>query len=218
MTKIVQRKLRREEGASLVEFALIAPILFLLLFGLIDFGFIYNDFLSLRQGARDGARQGAVANFGSNSTCNTLMGSVTSTQTKQLMCTTHDRIGLDSGSSIKTRVAVCLAPTAHTVTRVGYQGSCSGDSAGTNSGTDYTSGNTLIVCAMAPATSRSGFLNPFLGNGVVTTRVAIRIESTSWDLAGVQAPRPQDDLTSGFDDITGGNGFPAGKNWNFCVP
>src|SRR5436305_1681114 len=50
----IRRTLRREDGASLVEFALIAPILFLLLFGLIDFGFIYNDFLSLRHGVRAG--------------------------------------------------------------------------------------------------------------------------------------------------------------------
>jgi len=216
MTKIVRRRLRREEGASLVEFALIAPILFLVVFGLIDFGFIYNDFLSVRQGVRDGARQGAVANFGSNSTCSNFLGNVNSLQSKQLICTTRDRIGLDTS---KMRVAVCLAPTSHTVTRVGFNNSCSGDSAATG-GTDYTTGNSIAVCAMYPATSRSGFLNPFLGSGVVTTRVVIRIEQTSWDLAGLQAPRTgtTDDFSSGLEDVTGGNGFPTGKNWNFCVP
>jgi hypothetical protein len=157
-----------------------------------------------------------VANFGTNSTCSNFLGNVTSTQTKQLICSTRDRIGLDTS---KMRVAVCLAPTTNTVTRVGYQNKCSGDSAATGTGvTDYTGGNSMAVCAMYPATSRSGFLNPFLGNGVVTTRVVIRIEQTSWDLAGVQAPRAVDDFSSGFEDITGGNGFPTGKNWNFCVP
>jgi Flp pilus assembly protein TadG len=214
MIKLVRRSLRREEGASLVEFAIIAPILFLILFGLIDFGFIYNDFLSVRQGVRDGARQGAVANFGTNSTCSNFLGNVSSLQTKQLICATRDRVGLDPS---KMRAAVCLAPTGHTATRVGFNNSCSGDTAASG-GTDYVTGNSMAVCAMYPATSRSGFLNPFLGSGVVTTRVVIRIEQTSWDLAGLQAPRTTDDLSSGFEDITGGNGFPSGKNWNFCVP
>src|SRR6266542_3606513 len=94
--RVIRRKKRGDEGAALVEFALIAPILFLLLFGLIDFGFIYNDFLQLRQGVRDGARQGAVANFGSDSTCSGLSTSSTSTQAKELLCATRNRIGLDS--------------------------------------------------------------------------------------------------------------------------
>src|SRR3954469_14811189 len=100
----VRRKLRGEEGASLVEFALIAPILFLVLFGLIDFGFIYNDFLSVRQGVRDGARQGAVANFGTQTSCtnDSFTSSITSTETKELICSTRNRIGLDNN---KMRVA-----------------------------------------------------------------------------------------------------------------
>src|SRR3954451_21220697 len=118
----VRPKQRGEEGASLVEFALIAPILFLILFGVIDFGFIYNDFLSVRQGVRDGARVGAVANFGTNTGCSTTAGtSVTSTVTsssgttsagtasteaQKLICTTRDKIGLDAS---KMRVAVAIA-------------------------------------------------------------------------------------------------------------
>src|SRR3954453_15093727 len=127
---------RKEEGASLVEFALIAPILFLVLFGLIDFGFIYNDFLSVRQGVRDGARQGAVANFGTQRSCtnDSFTSSITSTETKELICSTRNRIGLDNN---KMRVAVCLAPTSGTVnTRNG--GKCSADTPATvRTGTDY---------------------------------------------------------------------------------
>ncbi len=47
-------------GQALVEFALVIPIFFLLVFGLIDLGravFVYN---SLAEGAREGARYGAV--------------------------------------------------------------------------------------------------------------------------------------------------------------
>src|SRR3954447_20281912 len=99
----VRRKRRREEGAALVEFALILPILVLLLFGLIDFGFIYNDFIQVRQGVRDGARQGAVASFGSDSTCQGLSTVATSLQAKQLLCATRNRIGLDP-SRMKTAI------------------------------------------------------------------------------------------------------------------
>src|SRR4051794_35999669 len=112
IARAVRRLRNREEGASLVEFALIAPILFLILFGVIDFGFIYNDFLSVRQGVRDGARVGAVANFGTDQNCSTNAGVTVansgsaSTEAQELICTTRNKIGLDSD---KMRVAVTVA-------------------------------------------------------------------------------------------------------------
>jgi len=46
----------------MVEFALVAPILLMLLFGIIDFGlYFYND-LQLTQAARDAARYASVNN------------------------------------------------------------------------------------------------------------------------------------------------------------
>ncbi len=50
----------KESGASLVEFALVAPLLFLLLFGMIDFGWLFAQNLDVRHGAREGARLAAV--------------------------------------------------------------------------------------------------------------------------------------------------------------
>lgn len=204
----IRRKLRGDEGASLVEFALIAPILFLLLFGLIDFGFIYNDFLQLRQGVRDGARQGAVANFGTNKTCAGLNASGSSSaqttasdQTLFLLCATRDRIALDSS---KMKTAVCLQPSTGNTTKLTNGGMCSTDSG------DYVDGATLAVCGMYPARSRSGFLNPFLGNGVVTTRVAIRIEQTFSEITNTVGTN---NLASGFE-----TSLPSGKDWGFCVP
>src|SRR4051812_5771486 len=52
--------LRSERGAVLVEFALVVPVLVLLVFAIIDFGFTFNDWISVRQGARDGLRQAIV--------------------------------------------------------------------------------------------------------------------------------------------------------------
>lgn len=54
-----------ERGASLVEFALIAPFLILLLIGIIEFGYLFGEFNDVRHGAREGARIAAV-NAGDN--------------------------------------------------------------------------------------------------------------------------------------------------------
>ncbi len=51
---------RRERGAAAVEFALVAPVLFLLLFGIIDYGMYFADALSVRQAAAESARMGSV--------------------------------------------------------------------------------------------------------------------------------------------------------------
>ena len=49
----------RERGQSLVEFALSAPLLIVLLLGLADLGLGLNSYLTVVAGARDGARLGA---------------------------------------------------------------------------------------------------------------------------------------------------------------
>ena len=55
------RLLRRDQrGTALVEFALIAPLLFLLLFGIIDFGRALDYYNQLTQLAGQGARAAAV--------------------------------------------------------------------------------------------------------------------------------------------------------------
>jgi Flp pilus assembly protein TadG len=51
---------RDERGTALVEFALIAPLLFLLLFGIIDFGRALNYYNEVTQLAGQGARAAAV--------------------------------------------------------------------------------------------------------------------------------------------------------------
>jgi Flp pilus assembly protein TadG len=47
-------------GASLIEFAILAPLLILLLFGIIEFAWVFAQNLNIRHGAREGARLAAV--------------------------------------------------------------------------------------------------------------------------------------------------------------
>lgn len=50
----------REGGASLVEFALVVPLLALFLFGIIQFGLAYDKKQSINSAAREGARTAAI--------------------------------------------------------------------------------------------------------------------------------------------------------------
>ena len=50
----------KAEGQSLVEFSLILMPLFFILLGIIQFGFIFNTYITMTNAARDAARHGTV--------------------------------------------------------------------------------------------------------------------------------------------------------------
>jgi Flp pilus assembly protein TadG len=52
---------RNENGQALVEFALVAPILFLILFGIVQFGIAFMHSVTLTDAVRAGARKAAVS-------------------------------------------------------------------------------------------------------------------------------------------------------------
>ena len=52
--------LRNERGAAAVEFALIAAVLFVFVFGIIEFGRLFSELEVLTSAAREGARAAAV--------------------------------------------------------------------------------------------------------------------------------------------------------------
>ncbi|HHX50646.1 MAG TPA: pilus assembly protein [Clostridia bacterium] len=49
-----------KKGQSLVELALVLPILLMLLLGIVEFGRIYGAYLTISHAAREGARHAAV--------------------------------------------------------------------------------------------------------------------------------------------------------------
>ena len=59
MWRIVGHR-RDDDGAAAVEFALVLPILVLLLFGIIQFGIVYDAQLTITHAAREGVRRAAV--------------------------------------------------------------------------------------------------------------------------------------------------------------
>jgi Flp pilus assembly protein TadG len=52
--------IRSEQGQSLTEFALALPVLALLLFAVIQFGIAFNNYVTLTDATRAGARKAAV--------------------------------------------------------------------------------------------------------------------------------------------------------------
>src|SRR5215208_1130761 len=54
-------QLRAQNGQTMTEFALVLPLLALLLFGVIQFGIAFNNYITLTDAVRAGARKGAVA-------------------------------------------------------------------------------------------------------------------------------------------------------------
>lgn len=57
------RPIREEEGAAALEFALITPVLLLLVMGIIEFGFAFQAQLALTHAAREGARLATVGRY-----------------------------------------------------------------------------------------------------------------------------------------------------------
>lgn len=52
--------LRNDKGQSLVEFSLIIPIIVLMIMAIIEFGLMFNAYLTINNSSREGARYAAV--------------------------------------------------------------------------------------------------------------------------------------------------------------
>jgi len=56
-----QKRMSDERGQTLVEFAALLPVLCLLLFGIIQFGVVFHDYLTVTDASRVAARKAAVS-------------------------------------------------------------------------------------------------------------------------------------------------------------
>jgi len=59
MSKRIQ--VRSEQGQTMAEFAIVLPVLMLVVFAVIQFGILFNNFVALTDAVRAGARTAAVS-------------------------------------------------------------------------------------------------------------------------------------------------------------
>jgi Flp pilus assembly protein TadG len=149
------RRAESERGGGVVEFALVLPVLVTLVFGIIDFGILYSNQISFRNGVREGARMGAVDNLDTacqSGDLGTFNGTAPSTRTQNLMCITKNQIGLTPKSTVRIKVVF-------NSTYAQYQG--------------------LIVCAITPVASKTGLFSTLLHNKFLKSKVQMTIEKTN---------------------------------------
>jgi Flp pilus assembly protein TadG len=63
---MIRNIMHDERGQAVTEFAVILPILLLVLFAIFQFGVIFNNYIQVAAAAREGARKGAVSRTGGN--------------------------------------------------------------------------------------------------------------------------------------------------------
>ena len=178
-----------ERGQGLVEFALILPVVLLVLVGIIEFGAVYSKIISMRQGIREAGRQGSVANWGSTSACGLVGvtsggGTPTTDNVMKLMCLAKDQAGVGDGVRIKVLFADDSIQNP------------------TTASPSYVVGHSIVICAIYPLQSLTGLMQPFLDNRFATTKAAFRIEKTTTPAGGSE--------TGGYETP------PPGKDWSWC--
>lgn len=147
----LRARLGREHGAAALEFGLVAPILFAVVFGIISYGLWFDDSLNLRQGVREAARQAVVGDFGSTTSCLTSYTFTPSTDNpsdmEKLVCQVKQQVGAITGP---TYVKVS-APS-------GWQ-----------------QGDQLLICAMVKANALPGIV-PLPNDRLIRTETRMSIE------------------------------------------
>src|SRR4051794_38615971 len=135
------------------------PLLFLILFGIVEFGINVNDYEAMRQGVRDAARQAVVGDYG--------------TSTGEVNCapTATTPPATSAAVQCSTRKA---ANNSTLAVRVVY--------ADSNGAADF-SVDKVKVCAVAKAKSTTGLIKPFLDGVYLKSSVEMRAEKNLMLLA-----------------------------------
>jgi Flp pilus assembly protein TadG len=110
---------RTESGAAAVEFALVAPILIILVFGVISFGIIFGQQLALGNAAREASRYGVVE----GRTCSQVTTAAKDAAHTIGMSGTDVTVTVKRGSSSATATNACASSSANPC-----KGSAAGDS------------------------------------------------------------------------------------------
>lgn len=147
-----RRRNRPERGAVLVELALVAPVLLVLVLGIIDFGMVFSDSISMRGGVREASWNASRGILGSADGCPlTFAGTAPTAATQRVMCLAKDRSELPAaGMRVKVRLVDLSNPANPGIAAVG-QG--------------------LMVCTMRYAHSTTGFFSMLLDDRLQRARL-----------------------------------------------
>ena len=66
LRRLLRRFVRAQSGAEVVEFALTLPLLLLVVLGIIEFGFLFQQYEVITNAAREGARIGTLPTYTAN--------------------------------------------------------------------------------------------------------------------------------------------------------
>jgi Flp pilus assembly protein TadG len=94
-------KLKNERGQSMVEFAVMLPLLILIVMAILEFGMIMNSYLAINNAAREGARLGIVG--GTDDQIRSIILSTSPSLTSQdlTIVITPDSLSRKSGDTLK---------------------------------------------------------------------------------------------------------------------
>jgi hypothetical protein len=176
---------RSEGGAVLVEAAFVLPVLILFIMGMVDFGFAFNNYISLRQGTREAARQAAVSTTPAGPwSCPTTglnyVGNLAVSpglDAYSLICYAKTHIGLNPQSQVRV--------------------SLFWDNPYTPDNKNFNKTNSVVICTQYPLNSVTGVFSPFLNGKTITAKTEIRIEQPSTgDMSTLPDPIQETSLSS----------------------
>ena len=159
-----QRRCHGDAGNAIVEFALTLPLIIVLLFGIVDFGFTFNDWIAVRQGGREGLRQALVDTHTPGGkddwSCDTDFSKDTplpKSDAMNMVCFTKSRVGLDDKD---TRVKIF--------------------------GTDFHQNQPVKVCVQYKVSSFSGLFATFFENKVLFAQAESLLEKDAPNMRPVE--------------------------------
>lgn len=166
LLRITPRK--RTTGQALVEFALIFPMLLLLLCGIVDFGWIVFNYSQLYNGLREGLRYGSVTGYSGTAQykqCDAIRKRITDQANMSGVKASNITITYDTGDPAKG-IGTCPAggPVSMTGTRA----------ADPCPSTGFCNGDRVVVDVIVTVQFLTPVVRPFLPNGMTFQLQAAR--------------------------------------------
>jgi Flp pilus assembly protein TadG len=97
---------RSDEGQAFVEFALVLPLLALLIFGIIQFGLAFRNYIAITDAARVGARAAAVKR--TSNPCAAANAAIQSTVSAGQWAQISSRITCVAGPNVGDQVSITI--------------------------------------------------------------------------------------------------------------